>query len=74
MMKHAVSFLQEKIENIGHENNYLIIDENTDSLSRNKVSLEKNQDEKSGAIHLQQSKRSIFYQKLKRYLTVLKRQ
>ena len=41
MMEHAVSFLEEKIENIGHENNYLIIDENKDSLSGNKVSLEK---------------------------------
>ena len=63
MMEHTVSFLKEKIENIGRENNYLIIDENTDSLSRNKVSPEKNQDEKSEAIHLQQSKRSIFLSK-----------
>ena len=52
MMEHTVSFLKEKIENIGRENSYLIIEENTDILSRNKVSLEKNQDEKSEAIHL----------------------
>ena len=63
MMEPAVSFLKEKIEDIGHEKNSLIINENKDSLSRNKVSLEKDQDEKSEAIHFQQSKRSILYQK-----------
>ena len=73
MMEHTVSFLKEKIENIGRENNYLIIDENTDSLSRNKVSLEKNQDEKSEAIHLQQSKCSIFYRKAKKIFDSLKK-
>ena len=73
MMEHAVSFLEEKIENIGHENNCLIIDENKDSLSRNKVFLEKNQDEKSEAIHLQQSKRSIFYQKAKKIFDSVKK-
>ena len=41
MIEHAVSILEEKIENIGHENNSLIIDENKDSLSGNKVFLEK---------------------------------
>ena len=65
MMEHAVSFLEEKIKNIGHENNCLIVDKNKDSLSGNKVFLEKNQDEKSEVIYLQQSKRSIFYQKAK---------
>ena len=67
MMEHAVSFLEEKLENIGHENNCLIIDENKDSLSGNKVFLEKNQDKKSEAICLQQSKCNIFFiKKLKR--------
>ena len=28
MIEHAVSFLEEKIENTGHENNYLIVDKN----------------------------------------------
>ena len=60
MMEHAVSFLEEKLENIGHENNCLIIDENKDSSSGNKVFLEKNQDKKSEAIYLQQSKCNIF--------------
>ena len=46
MMEHSVSFLEEKIENIGHKNNDLIIDENKDSLSGNKVSLKKKQIEK----------------------------
>ena len=41
MMEHAVPFLEEKIENNGHQNNCLIIDENKDSLSGNKVFLEK---------------------------------
>ena len=41
MMEHAVSFPEEKIENIGHENNCLITDENKDTLSGNKVFLEK---------------------------------
>ena len=41
MMEHPVSFLEEKIKNVGHENNCLIIDENKDSLSGNKVFLEK---------------------------------
>ena len=41
MMEHAVSFLEEKLKNIGQENNCLIIDENKDSLSGNKVFLEK---------------------------------
>ena len=63
MMEHAVSFLEEKLENIGHENNCLIIDENKDSLSGNKVFLEKNQDKKSEAICLQQSKCNIFLSK-----------
>ena len=73
MMAHAVSFLEEKIENIGHENNCLITDENKDILSGNKVFLEKYQDEKSEAIHLQQSKRSIFYQKAKKIFDSVKK-
>ena len=60
MMEHAVSFLEEKLENIGHENNCLIIDENKDSSSGNKVFLEKNRDKKSEAICLQQSKCNVF--------------
>ena len=63
MMEHAVSFLEEKIKNVGHENNCLIIDENKDSLSGNKVFLEKNQDKKSEAICLQQSKCNILLSK-----------
>ena len=74
MIEHAVSFLEEKIENIGHENNYIIIHENKDSLSGNKVSLGKNQDKKSEAIPLQQSKRSIFYQKAKKTFDSIKKQ
>ena len=54
-------------------NTYIFVDENTDSLSRNKVSLEKSQDEKSEAIHLQQSKRSIFYQKAKKIFHSIKK-
>ena len=41
MVEHAVSFLEEKIKNIEHENTCLIIDENKNSLSGNKVFLEK---------------------------------
>ena len=63
MMEHAVPFLEEKIENNGHQNNCLIIDENKDSLSGNKVFLEKNQDKKSEAICLQQSKCNILLSK-----------
>ena len=73
MMEQAMSFLEEKIENIGHENNCLITDENKDSLSGNKVFLEKYQDEKSEAIHLQQSKRSIFYQEAKKIFDSVKK-
>ena len=73
MMEHAVSFLEEKLENIGQENNCLIIDENKDSLSGNKVFLEKKQDEKSEAIHLQQSKCSIFHQKAKKIFDSVKK-
>ena len=40
MVEHAVSFLEEKIKNIEHENTCLIIDENKNSLSGNKVFLE----------------------------------
>ena len=73
MMEHPVSFLEEKIKNVGHENNCLIIDENKDSLSGNKVFLEKKQDEKSEAIHLQQSKCSIFHQKAKKIFDSVKK-
>ena len=73
MMEHAVSFLEEKIENIGHEDNCLIIHENEDKLSGNEVFLEKIQDEKSEAFHLQQSKRSTFYQKAKKIFDKVKK-
>ena len=73
MMEHAVSFVEEKIENIGHENNCLIIHENKDKLSGNEVFLEKIQDEKSEAFHLQQSKRSTFYQKAKKIFDKVKK-
>ena len=73
MMEHAVSFLEEKMENIGHENNCLIIHENKDKLSGNEVFLEKIQDEKSEAFHLQQSKRSTFYQKAKKIFDKVKK-
>ena len=56
MVEHAVSFLEEKIKNIEHENTCLIIDENKNSFSGNKVFLEKKkQDEKSETIDVQQS-------------------
>ena len=73
MMEHALSFLEENIKNIGHEYNCLLIDENTDSLSGNKVFLEKNQDEKSETIDLQQSKCSIFNEEVKKIFDSVKK-
>ena len=74
MMEHAVSFLEEKIENIGHENNCLIIDENKDSFSGNKVFLEKIKTKNQKQFICNKASAAFFIKKLKRYLTVLKRQ
>ena len=76
MVEHAVSFLEEKIKNIEHENTCLIIDENKNSLSGNKVFLEKKNKTKNRKQLMcnKASAAAFLIEKPKKYLTVLKRQ
>ena len=76
MVEHAVSFLEEKIKNIEHENTCLIIDENKNSLSGNKVFLEKKNKTKNRKQLMgnKASAAAFLIEKPKKYLTVLKGQ
>ena len=76
MVEHAVSFLEEKIKNFEHENTCLIIDENKNSLSGNKVFLKKKNKTKNRKQLMcnKASAAAFLIEKPKKYLTVLKRQ
>ena len=74
MMEHAVSFLEEKIKNIRHKNNCLIIGKTKDCLSGNEVFLEKNKKKNQKQFICNKASATFFIKKLKRYLTVLKKQ
>ena len=74
MIEHAVSFLEEKIKNIRHKNDCLIIGKTKDSLSGNEVFLEKNKKKNQKQFICNKASAAFFIKKLKRYLTVLKRQ
>ena len=71
MVEHAVSFLEEKIKNIEHENTCLIIDENKNSLSGKKKNKTKNRKQ---LMCNKASAAAFLIEKPKKYLTVLKRQ